>query len=226
MSISHHLSDETLLDYSAGCLPQSLEVVIACHLTLCPHCRARSNLADNVGGALLKASEAVQTSATAKDILAMDLLPEHAEPGISDDKSSGVVQPFDPVVSSVPRPLGRLLPTDLDDLPWKRMVPGIKQYNLSDQPRKEGAFKLLNLSPGVVLSQHSHQDRELTMVLSGSYQDEIGRFKAGDIADLDEDIEHQPVVDTDEPCVVLIATTSPVRFSGVLGKMIQPFVGL
>lgn len=217
MSISHHLTDETLQDYSAGALTESIEVVIACHLTLCPVCRQRAELADAIGGAALTAASAAPTSASAKDILKMD------------SQRLETVADSDTAISfqrDVPRPLGRLLPANLDDLPWKRMVPGIKQYNLSDRPRKEGAFKLLNLAPGVVLSHHSHQDRELTLVLTGSYQDEIGRFKAGDIADLDEDVEHQPVVDTNEPCIVLIATMSPARFSGVLGKVIQPFVGL
>ena len=62
--------------------------------------------------------------------------------------------------------------------------------------------------------------------MKGSYQDEIGRFKAGDIADLDGHDVHQPVVDTAEPCIALIATHSPVRFQGMLGKIIQPFVGI
>ena len=114
----------------------------------------------------------------------------------------------------------------LESLEWKRLAPGIKQYNLSERHRKYGAFKLLHLAPGVVLSQHTHNDKELTLVLRGSYQDEIGRFKAGDIADLGDDVIHQPVVDTQEPCIALIATQSPVRFSGVMGKLMQPFVGI
>ena len=128
--------------------------------------------------------------------------------------------------NSVPRPLQRLLPTTLDKLEWRRLAPGIKQHNLSDRHRKEGAFKLLNLAPGVVLSKHTHHDRELTLVLQGSYQDEIGRFKAGDIADFGDDVLHQPVVDTDKPCIALIATMSPVRYSGMFGRIIQPFVGI
>jgi len=110
----------------------------------------------------------------------------------------------------VPRPLARILPTDLEQLDWKRIAPGIKQINLSEQHRRNGAFKLLHLAPGVVLSAHSHNDRELTYVVQGSYQDEIGRFKAGDIADLDGEVAHQPVVDTDQPCIALIASESPV----------------
>ncbi|MBX2825957.1 MAG: ChrR family anti-sigma-E factor [Gammaproteobacteria bacterium] len=213
MTISHHLTDETLQDYAAGSFDRSMEVVIACHLTLCPSCRERANLVDAVGGVVLDATEATAPKATAADILKR-----------SDKKPDAPA--LTPAVPGVPRPLGRLLSGSLDDIEWKRLAPGIKQYNLSDRHRKFGAFKLLHLSPGVVLSQHSHQDRELSLVLRGSYQDEIGRFKAGDIADLGDDVIHQPVVDTDEPCIALIATQSPVRYSGMLGRLMQPFIGI
>jgi len=51
-------------------------------------------------------------------------------------------------------------------------------------------------------------------------------FKAGDIADLDGEVAHQPVVDTDQPCIALIASESPVKFNGLFGKIMQPIVGI
>ena len=120
-----------------------------------------------------------------------------------------------------------MLPKSLDELDWRRIAPGIKQFNLSDQHRRYGAFQLLSLEPGVVLSAHSHNDRELTYLVQGSYTDEIGQFRAGDIADLDGHQEtHQPVVDSEESCIALIATHSPVNYSGMVGKIMQPFVGI
>ena len=216
MTISHHLSDVTLQDYSAGALDHTMEVVIACHLTMCPACRSRSDLADSLGGIMLDNAETTSPRISAHELLARD--PEHGE--------AEVESPANDFPADVPRPLGRLLPTELEDLDWKRIAPGIKLFNLSNKSRQEGAFKLLHLDPGVVLSEHTHQDRELTLVLKGSYQDEIGRFKKGDIADLDDHVVHQPVVDTDEPCIALIATLSPVRYSGMFGRLLQPFVGI
>ncbi len=213
MNISHHLSDDTLQEYTAGALDPSLEVVIACHLTYCTSCRNRADMLDVTVGALLDTEQPTAVRTTALELIqkAQSLGEEQAQ--------------AEPPVSDVPRPLGRLLPAPLESLAWKRLAPGIKQYNLSNRHRKYGAFKLLHLAPGVVLSQHTHKDKELTLVLRGSYQDEIGRFKAGDVADLGDDVVHQPVVDTQEPCIALIATQSPVQFSGVMGKLMQPFVG-
>ena len=214
MNISHHLSDDTLQEYTASALDPSLEVVIACHLTYCSSCRDRADMLDATIGALLDTEQPIAVKTTALQLI------QKAQ-SMGDEQAVTA-----PPVSDVPRPLGRLLPAPLESLTWKRLAPGIKQYNLSKQHRKYGAFKLLHLAPGVVLSQHTHKDKELTLVLRGSYQDEIGRFKAGDIADLGDDVVHQPVVDTQEPCIALIATQSPVQFSGVMGKLMQPFVGI
>lgn len=216
MSTSHHLCAETLLDYAAGALSTPMETLVACHLTVCARCREQAELADGLGGAELAHGEVAPMRADAASVLARAA----RSPAPAADGAASVAQP------RVPRPLGRLLPRPLESLEWRRLAPGIKQFNLSSEPRSSGAFKLLHLSPGVVLSGHTHNERELTFLVSGSYQDEIGRFRAGDIADLDGNVVHQPVVDTDEPCIALIATDSPVRYTGVFGRLMQPFVGI
>lgn len=219
MSVSHHLTDETIQDYAAGSLSASMETLVACHLTVCSKCRQRAQMAEEIGGALFNESATVGVAISASELLARAaLMPQHSAPSMVREA---------PAVTGVPRPLARLLPTTLEELDWRRIAPGIKQHNLSDQHRKHGAFQLLHLDPGVVLSAHSHNDRELTYLVQGSYSDEIGRFSAGDIADLDGHEEpHQPVVDSDIPCIALIATHSPVKYSGMLGKIMQPFVGI
>ena len=66
------------------------------------------------------------------------------------------------------------------------------------------------------------QIQKLEMVMI----DEIGRFQSGDLADLDESVYHQPVADTDEHCICLIATDEKLRFSGVFSRMLQPLIGI
>lgn len=220
MSVSHHLTDETLQDYTVGALSASMETLVACHLSMCSHCRARASMAEDIGGNFLDQIDPSPVHQSAVELMlrgqsAADQHPDH-------NTASLATSPID----GIPAPLARLLPKALEELDWRRVAPGIKQFNLSTQHRRFGAFQLLHLAPGVVLSAHAHNDRELTYVVKGSYQDEIGRFKAGDIADLDGDVAHQPVVDTDEPCIALIASNSPARYSGMLGKIMQPFVGI
>lgn len=221
MPVTHHLSDDTLLDYASGALSERIETLIACHLTVCPECRKRAEFFDALGGEVMEMESSSTMSASAADVLARAAAaPAHSAPVVG--HTPKVVQ-HDP---DVPRPLARLLPDKLESLPWRTIAPGIKQYNLSESPRRDGAFKLLHLAPGTVLSEHTHTDRELTYVVRGSYTDQLGRFAAGDIADLDGDHQHKPVVDSSEPCIALIATHAPVRFNSLFGKMIQPFVGI
>jgi len=228
MSVSHHLTDETIHDYATGGLTRPMETLVACHLTVCQHCRGRAQMADGIGGKLFENLDPVAPRVSALDLIARSassptgMADSHSEPR----QAHSTTGASDPIVEGVPRPLGRLLPAPLEQLRWRRVAPGIKQYKLDDQHRRNGAFQLLHLAPGAVLSEHSHNDRELTFLVQGSYRDSIGRFKAGDIADLDGSIEHQPVVDSEEPCIALIATQSPVHYSGMIGKIMQPFVGI
>lgn len=219
MITSHHLSDETIQDYAAGSLSASMEVLVTCHTTVCSHCRQRVALAENIGASFFDDVDTCEVGASARDILERaQMIPEHSKPLTSNEREP---------VKGVPRPLGRILPAPLDEIEWRRIGPGISQHNLSTQHRRHGAFQLLHLEPGTVLSAHSHNDRELTYLVQGSYTDEIGQFKAGDIADLDHGHDtHQPIVDSDIPCIALIATQSPVRYSGMLSKIMQPFVGI
>ncbi len=64
------------------------------------------------------------------------------------------------------------------------------------------------------------------MILSGAYNDSIGRFARGDVADLDETVEHRPVVEQDEPCVCVVATEAPTRFKSRIARILQPMVGI
>ena len=60
MTIRFHLSDDLLLRYSAGTLDESSSLLVASHLALCPHCRARNaqptHWADNMLDSLPEAS--------------------------------------------------------------------------------------------------------------------------------------------------------------------------
>ncbi len=219
--LTHHLTEATLQEYSVGALSKAMETLIACHLTVCPHCRHRAQLHDAVGGVMLDRIEpaTVQT------------LPQNIIERASQQAELTKTKPLEDDLSSrntngIPRPLARLLPAPIDQLKWRTIAPGLKQFNLTNQPRKDGAFKLISAAPGLSMSEHTHKHRELTYIVCGSYSDKFGQFNAGDISDLDDDDLHEPVVDSEIPCISLIATDAPVKFSGMMGKVIQPFIGI
>ena len=228
MGITHHLTDVTLQQYAAGALSAPMETLVACHLTACAACRRELGVHEALGGAVLGAGDRARPRASAGETLARAVAAEagtaRGGPGRGKARTDAA-SPAAPAFG-VPRPLGRLLPRPLETLDWHETAPGVRQFNLSSGPRTEGAFKLLHCAPGVSLSAHTHRERELTFVLRGGYSDEVGHFVAGDISDLDDTVEHRPVADRDGPCIALIATDSPVRYTELLGRLMQPFIGI
>lgn len=85
---------------------------------------------------------------------------------------------------------------------------------------------MLKIAPGKSLPMHGHGGTELTQVLRGAYDDRLGHFAPGDMADLDSEVEHQPVTIPGVPCVCVAALEAPLRFRGWLARKLQPLVGL
>lgn len=214
MKISHHFDDATLIAYSSGTLNKGMALLVESHLEMCENCMEQVQTSNRIGGDLLRQIQPVAMKSGSLDqVLSM-----------LDD-----VEPEAPVVSrshnaEVPASLVEYIGDDLDALDWKTMGMGVQQYDLKFGGA--GAARLLRIQPGVSVPHHTHTGNELTLILRGSYSDEIGRFRVGDVADLDDQLEHQPIVDTEHECICLIATDSPLKFSGLMGKLVQPFIGL
>ena len=104
------------------------------------------------------------------------------------------------------------------------MAPGVHMIRA---PRSGGdTLILLKIAPGKSMPIHSHRGSELTQILKGAYDDELGHFGPGDMADLDSDVEHQPVTSPGVPCICVAALDGPLQFRGWLARKMQPMVGL
>lgn len=217
MNIRHHFDDATLMAYAAGSLPQGMALLVACHLYWCPECSERVRQAESIGGVLLDniAPLPLQDNALSQLMARLD-------DGMASEVSSLAQSP--PLPEGVPAPLHHYINSSLDNLPWKRLGYGVHHFDLN--LRGKGTTRLLKIAPGVSVPHHTHSGNELTLILRGSYSDEIGRFSAGDVSDLDGEVHHQPLVDTDQDCICLIATDAPLKFTGLMGRLVQPFIGM
>ncbi|WP_373087273.1 ChrR family anti-sigma-E factor [Zhongshania sp.] len=225
--IEHHPNQETLLSYAAGALPAGLAIVVGCHLQYCPECRVSVNAGEVLGAGLMVALTPKALSARARARVLEQLDTDLSESkhavkvsgGADETKLSGAGP------EAIPRLLHRFLQEDsFDALPWKQTIaPGLKQIMLSCD---EGDVRLLRIAAGKRMPVHSHRGSELTMILRGGYSDSVGKFNAGDVADLDASVEHQPVADRDEDCICLAGMDAPLAFRGWLARLIQPIVGM
>lgn len=231
MNIRHHATDETLLRYAAGQLPAAPARVITVHLSGCPTCRARVAAFEAVGGALLEEMEPV---AMAPDAFARALRTIDAEAPAPAPATNTVRERTPrPAVGRARAPAtlpgGIELPAALRDCavgPWRWIGVGVRASAITLPEDANARLTLLRVGPGRKLPEHGHVGTEFTQVLSGSFADGYGRYMPGDLSEMDHEIEHQPIVDVEGECICLAALDGGMRLTGLLGRLIQPFVKL
>ena len=211
-TIKHHLTDAVMMAYSAGSLPEAYGLVVACHVSLCPQCRSALEGFDAVGGAVLEGVERAEVSA---DALAATFAMIANAPTVE-------TPPRTYVPSNFPAPLQDYVGGGLDQVKWRKVGGGVKQAILPIEG--EANARLLYIPSGTEVPDHSHGGLEMTMVLQGAFSDEVDRFARGDVEFGDEDLTHTPVAEMGQDCICLAATDAPLKFSGLIPKMLQPFI--
>jgi putative transcriptional regulator len=218
MTPNRHLDDSTLVAYSAGALSQALGVVASAHLEHCAHCRGRMHEADRIGGALVGLQQPAELAPGARDAMLalLDDTPREPAPLPS-------AEPFAaPDPDRLPAALHPWFGDSMRALRWRRVAPGVQRIRADGVAG--GQLFLLRIAPGSRLPLHSHAGSELTMILDGAYTDMLGHFGPGDVADLDENVRHQPVTTEGVPCICVAALDAPLRFSGWLARGLQPLI--
>ncbi|MEM7209087.1 MAG: ChrR family anti-sigma-E factor [Pseudomonadota bacterium] len=216
MKTHHHPDESTLVSYAAGALPANAALLVSCHLQMCDHCRATIRDAEFIGGTMLEDLPDTPIS-TAGLASVLRRIEHESEP------APVRVPPQTLSPDELPLPLHDLFGRKYSDIDWSPLVPGVGQVKASTA---SGTVRMLNIAPGTCLPMHSHRGSEMTLVLRGSYTDEIGRFGVGDVADLDPSVEHQPIVDSKIPCISLVVSDAPLKFRGIVPRMLQPFFGI
>lgn len=216
MTVVHHIDDATLVRFASGETDQAVSVAVAAHIDMCPTCREALRKAEACGGQLLESSNEASLAADAYDKLRAQL---ENEPEVETTTGDSASAPE----SDVPRPLQHFIGPSLDAVKWKSVAPGVKKHEILAD-RNSSSLYMLHISAGSKMPEHGHHGQEMTLVLSGAYRDKMGRFARGDIADLDEDTEHQPIVEPGAPCICLVAAESRIKPKGLLVRLLQPLV--
>lgn len=218
--ITHHPKSATLAAYAAGALDEARAVVLATHLDLCERCRIAVRDFEALGGACLEDIEPAALSGDALQRFWMRAGPPSTE------SASVATRAANDAAPEGAKPLSAYLKGGLDAVHWKPVAPGMQQSIVAAQGYRPGVLRLLRIAPGVRMPKHTHKENELTIVLRGSYSDEIGAFARGDLIDLNDEDTHSPCATGDEPCICLTAASGPLVFKGLIGKVVQPFIGL
>lgn len=212
---NHHPSDALLVAYGAGGLGEMLALVVATHLAWCGECRAKVRAVEAVGGSLLEDLPHTALAGDALERTMARLDDATALPAGAATVHAGTLR--------MPEPLRSYVGPVMESR-WRRLAPGIRDIEVRAQTATGGSARLLRVAPGRMLPHHGHRGIELTVILHGSYSDELGQFGPGDVAEVDQDTRHRPLADADQDCIGFVATDARLRFTGLLGRMMQPLI--
>ena len=214
----HHPTDFSLARYAAGTLERGPALVIAAHLEACGACRERVSDFEMIGGAFLE-----------------DLPPVAMEPHALSRAFARIEMPAGVATAAIRRPVRALEPIEGLSLPralrqcdigrWRWGGPGVRWSRVGLPGDERADVKLLRIGAGRKMPHHGHTGTEFTLVLKGSFSDETGHYRPGDLVEADAETEHQPVVDADGECICLAAVEGRLRLGGFLGRLLQPLTG-
>ncbi len=202
----HHPYDDSLARCAAGTLGAGPSLVISMHLAGCAECRGRVRLFEAAGGAMLETAPV-----------------SHVRPELFAD----ALKRIEETVELPAPPRRRALP--LDDIPmtaWRSLGGGFAWRRLKLPYAPDANVIMLKVQPGQRMPHHTHSGTEYTQVLQGSFHDDYGRYVAGDCIEADDDIDHQPMIDSDVECICLAAIEGRLKLRGWMSRMVQPLLGL
>ncbi len=201
--------DALLASYCVGALDRATHALVASHLLLNPQNRRFvAALEDLAAGEVARAAPSPLSGRDAR----LAAIFASASPAAA------------PAPSSIlPAPLLRLVGSDVSDLKWRKKLPGVREYRISESERGEAS--LLWIGGGRRIPSHTHEGSEVTLVLQGAFSDVTGRYGRGDIAIAEADLDHRPITGEGEDCICFAVTDAPLHLTGPVGRILDRFFG-
>ncbi|RUM25137.1 transcriptional regulator [Rhizobium vallis] len=203
--------DALMAHYVAGSLPEPARVLVRSHLEMKPDNRSFVNGLELLAGDALENAAGVAIADRERQLQAIFASTSSVLPPVARPKHT-----------LFPRALRDFVGFEVEDVPWRKRLPGFKEYSL-DMDGCE--VNLMWIRQGRALPAHTHKGMELILILDGAFNDERGRFGPGDISIADETIDHRPVAEKDRPCIAFAVSDGPVRLTGSFRQMMIDLIG-
>lgn len=209
-------AEALLFDYASGTLDDALSLIVATHLSLSESSRSIVQQCEDIGGHMLAfecPSETISPHCLQSILTKLD--DDRSEPKLSFKNHPLYVDHI-----LLPEPLGQAL----QDKPtaWHYFMQGMDYMDV--MKCKTSKAQLLRIAPAVKIPDHSHRGLEVTLILDGAFHDETGEYHVGDLIVEDETTTHAPVSCPRQGCVCLTVTTAPIKLTGWMGTLINPFL--
>lgn len=197
--------NELIFDYSSGNLSEAKSLFVSMYLFLNSVAVKKASIFDNIlADNLTDLDEVAPKKINYKDCITATSK-ENLEFNISKNYN----------------PLTNLIGS-IDKLKWKSIYKGFREFNI---PLKDNdTIKLIKMDPGTSVPLHSHNGKEYILVIDGSFCDEYGEYKKGDMQINDQKIKHNPSACDTNGCVCLSITESDVVFFGKFASILNLFI--
>jgi len=203
--------DALLAAYATGALSRPLHALVASHLSLRADNRAFVNSLEHLIADDIAAMDVQDLITGRADRLAAIF---HSNGCSADEAEAGA--------EFLPPPLGHYLGMPYGELPWRAVMPGLKEVKIEDRPGCEAS--MLWIRAGRAMPSHTHPGIEATLVLKGSFEDATGIYTRGDMAVVDSDVDHKPVAGADEDCICFAVSEGPARLTGPIARLFQRLI--
>lgn len=218
----HLIPDEWLVAYAAGTLSEAKSTLVASHVSFHPELQERVAFAEDIGGAMLDASEKKPVSDDMFEKISALLdqpIPEvRAKPEAKTEKLMAA--------DAIPAPLKDYINMRGKAPKWRFMGPGLRQAKLCDGENGEKLW-LFKAKGGTEMPIHDHTGQEFTLVLQGSYHVGDTQYAVGDMEIASDEVtDHEPIIDGDEDCICLVVTEAPIKLRSPIARAFQPFIGI
>lgn len=206
--------DALLAAYAAGSLPRPMHALVGAHLEISPRNRRYVSMLEGLAADDLMMEGAYSPLSDRSAALS----------SIFDMPASAEASPSQPERPVLPASLVRYLGHDLATMPWRTVLPGVKEFRLAEAEHGVDAT-LYWIRAGKRMPSHTHDGSEVTLVLQGGFTDSTGHYERGDVAVADAELDHHPVADDDIDCICFAVTDAPLRLTGPVGRLFQRLFG-
>ena len=230
----HPAPEELLQEYAAGNLSEPLSLLVATHIALAPESRQAVRFYEDVGGALLEDSQPAEMADDAFEAVMArveadaPVVPDGgtaAAPADDAERTRAALPEGVRIANDVPAPLRPYLAGRADKASWRQRAGSVSEIDLlPDYPGYK--TRLLRITAGSRIPQHTHDVAEYTLVLEGSFTDATGRYARGDVSVADDEVTHQPVAGRECDCICLAVTDAPLKMTGPFGRILNYFVDM
>ncbi|WP_448211712.1 ChrR family anti-sigma-E factor [Colwellia sp. MEBiC06753] len=213
--IKHHPNLAFLGKFAEGELPASIAAAIAIHVEMCPKCQQQVKE--------LTQSQAERQFEQLDAVMDVPMAPTDIDAMIEQITASDEIDlaPVQREKIIAVKGTQYKLPQALTNMAMSKWT-SIGKLARARFELDEGEVRasLLQIQAGGAVPEHTHKGFEITLLLDGSFKDEMGEYVPGDFMLLDGKHLHSPATDTG--CLCYTVSNDAQHFTQGINKLLNP----